>query len=128
MTEMIIRDYCKRTGGSYDKAPCFSLGILGTSGFYIIYQPQPLNEKVTCPFRSLPSVFSASIIEDSCRATDWIFSSLSDPDCPQITYKAKDLKQPDDHHNHNDDIEDTFDLSVHWNICIQKSQQYPDYD
>ena len=47
-------------------------------------------------------------------------SSLSDPDCPQITYKPKGLKQPDYHPNHNDGIEDTFDLPVHRNICLSK--------
>lgn len=32
MIEMMIRDYCKRNGGSYEWSPCCPLGILGTIG------------------------------------------------------------------------------------------------
>jgi hypothetical protein len=33
-------------------------------------------------------------------------SSSSDPDCLEVPYQAKDLKQPEHNPNHNDDIED----------------------
>lgn len=48
MIETMIRDYCKRNGGSYDWSPCCPLGILGTIGFQYTGR-QSINGKVACP-------------------------------------------------------------------------------
>jgi hypothetical protein len=38
------------------------------------------------------------------------------------------LKQPQHHSNHDDDIDNIFNLSVHRNIVVHKPEDYPDYD
>ncbi len=42
----------------------------------------------------------------------------------EITEDPEYFKEPDNDHNHYNNIEDVFDLIIHWDIIIDKVQQY----
>lgn len=44
------------------------------------------------------------------------------------TKKSEYLKQVDEHRNHDNRIQDAFDLCIHWDVCIYKPEEHSDND
>jgi hypothetical protein len=39
---------------------------------------------------------------------------------PEVTENPEYLEKPDNNNNHNNDVEYVFDLTIHWDIIIDK--------
>ena len=39
---------------------------------------------------------------------------MSDAELSQVAHETKYLQEPDNHRNHNHDVQDAFDLTLHW--------------
>ena len=44
-------------------------------------------------------------------------------DIHQVAKKSKDFEKPYDKNNHNNNVEDVFDVSIHWNVCVDKPKK-----
>jgi hypothetical protein len=53
---------------------------------------------------------------------------MPDTELGEVSEKPKDPQEPKNHGNHHDAIHDPFDLALHWDIAVDKPQQYPDYN
>jgi len=45
-----------------------------------------------------------------------------------VSEHAEGRQQPDDHANHDDDIENLFDFTVHGDVGVDQPEQDPDDD
>src|ERR1035437_1344719 len=50
------------------------------------------------------------------------------PDFPRMSQHAEAVRQPYDHCNHDDDVENTLNLPVHRDVCVDEPEQHADDD
>src|SRR6185503_14805857 len=53
---------------------------------------------------------------------------MTDLDILEGAEKSENLQQVDDHRDHNDGIQDTFDFAVHGNVVVYEPEEHSDND
>jgi hypothetical protein len=50
-------------------------------------------------------------------------SLRSNMNVAKMAQHSEYVKQPKDHHHNHDDIEDLFDLTIHWDVSVDEPKQ-----
>lgn len=60
------------------------------------------------------------------RVEGWPFNGY--PNIPEVSPNPKHIEQPQNHHDHYDDVQDLPDLAIHGDDSVNEPEQNPDDD